>query len=177
MNSREEATGLFEKNVELAYWILNKYFPKFSKDEDMIQVVLLGFYKACLNYEESRGTLSALATESIKNEILMEIRRRNRMEKLSVVSLEGYIPNTDNRFKFEDAIPVPGEGHEETILNDISFQSFFNTLCDRDQEILLLRMKGVKQDDVADQVGLSQSYCSRLITKIKKKYLEWSRDQ
>ena len=83
---RSDAEALFLQNMELAHFTLWRRFPDRAKDEDSVQIALLGLWKACLTYDEGRGAFSTYAVSCCCHEILREYR--DHRQRLDVLSME-----------------------------------------------------------------------------------------
>lgn len=79
---------LIKDNIPLVYHIINKYYPTYTKDEDIIQAGMLGLVKASKNYSNQKSKFSTYAGVCIRNEIVNELRYR---QKHSAVSLDKLI--------------------------------------------------------------------------------------
>lgn len=66
---------LFEDNIKLCYYSVNKFKQNVYDKEDMIQTAMIGLWKACKSYDESRSIkFSGYAMKCINNELLMQMR-------------------------------------------------------------------------------------------------------
>lgn len=169
--NEEKAKELFEENIGLAYWAVGKYFPLLVGDEDIQQEALIGLYKACLVYDESKGKFATLAIAVIMNEIRMFFRRANK-EKAVVISLNDPVPGTDEELLIMDIIPDPSQQICGVSYN--SLKEFTKTLTGRYKKVLEMKVEGFTQSEIAKAVGISQSQCGKDLRRIKDKYLEWS---
>lgn len=89
MNNQE----FIEENIKLVYFFINKYYPSFSKDEDIIQCGMLGLCKAAKKWKQE-GEFSSYACQCILNEVRTELR--NRAKKQVEISLESLLEGNDN---------------------------------------------------------------------------------
>lgn len=78
-----------EQNMNLVYYIIHKYYPAFSKDEDVIQSGMLGLCKASLHYDERKGKFSTYAGATIKNEIVNELKGKSNAFSLDELMEHG----------------------------------------------------------------------------------------
>lgn len=77
MTAMDDAKNkLIIDNIPLAYYMVHKYYPTFSKDDDIIQAALLGLTKASEKFDERKGKFSTYAGVIIRNEIARELKRR-----------------------------------------------------------------------------------------------------
>ena len=78
MNKNE----LIEKNMNLVYFVISKYYPTFIHDEDIVQSGMLGLCKAADKWDESKSKFSTYAGRCIRNEINQEFIRRKPFSKV-----------------------------------------------------------------------------------------------
>lgn len=172
MKDEREVNKLFEENMNFAYFVLWKYYPQFAEDEDMKQEALIGLFKACETFDETKGKLTALATRCILNGIGQELRRRNKNAKISVISLQQPIKAGDDELFIEDML----EDEKDTIScteQVLDLKEFFETLTERQKSVVIYFSEGISQKDVAEKSGISQPQVSRVLMKIREKYSKW----
>ena len=153
---------LYFKNEPLVCYVLNKKFPMNRLDDDFKQIARLGLWKACLRYDENKGKFSTYAVPAIENEIKMELRKMSR--KPIETSLDALIrdtsDDTDGLTIFGICMGDQDVGFVDTIWAD-------KELTERQKRILSLLYKGMVQDDVAREIGISQTTVSREVAKIR----------
>ncbi|MBR4407971.1 MAG: RNA polymerase sporulation sigma factor SigK [Clostridia bacterium] len=169
---------LIEHNLRLVVYIAKKFENTGIEIEDLISVGAIGLIKAVKTYKfDKKIKLATYASRCIENEILMQLRKTTK-QKVEV--------SLDEPLKFD------GEGNE-LLLVDLLFDEdasvsknleidaekqliwdCISKLCPREQEIMKLRfgLEGkdeLTQKEVADLLGISQSYISRIEKKILSK--------
>ena len=153
---------LYFENEALVYHVLHKKFPMSRFDDDFQQIARLGLWKACLRYDETKGKFSTYAVPAIENEIKMELRKKSR--KPIEISLDDLIrdtsDDTDGLTIFGICMGDQDVGFVDTIWAD-------KELTERQKRILNLLYKGMVQDDVAREIGISQTMVSREVAKIR----------
>ena len=176
---------LIERNLRLVAHIMKKYYTPNGDQDDLISIGTIGLIKGISTFKPDKNVrLATYASRCIENEILMYLRKvvRCKMEvsldePLNVDSegnelLLGDILGTDNDLVYND-IEVSAE---KELLN-----LSLNKLSKREQQIVNLRfgLNGAEektQKEVADLLGISQSYISRLekkiITRLKKEIIK-----
>ena len=176
---------LIEHNLRLVIYIARKFDNTGMELDDLISVGTIGLIKAVNSFQPDKNIkLATYASRCIENEILMYLRKvvRCKMEvsldePLNVDSegnelLLGDILGTDNDLVYNDI-----EVSVEKELLNLSL----NKLSKREQQIVNLRfgLNGAEektQKEVADLLGISQSYISRLekkiITRLKKEIIK-----
>ena len=168
---------LIERNLRLVAFIARRYENSGVGIEDLISIGTLGLIKAVGTFRSDKNIkLATYASRCIENEILMYLRKISGKQE---VSLEEPL-NTDwdgNELLLSDILSCD----EESIINEIeddeekqALRRAVAGLTDRERFIIELRFglngrKEKTQSEVADLLGISQSYISRLEKKILKK--------
>lgn len=166
---------LIEHNLRLVVYISKKFENTGIDIEDLISVGTIGLIKAVNSFNSEKNIkLATYASRCIENEILMHLRRTVKLK--SEVSFEEPL-NTDwegNELLLSDILgtetDVVYKNIETNVEKEILMLSL-EKLGNREQEIMHLRFglngKTEKtQKEVADMLGISQSYISRLEKKI-----------
>ncbi len=166
---------LIEHNLRLVVYISKKFENTGVDSEDLISVGTIGLIKAVNSFNiEKNIKLATYASRCIENEILMYLRRISKIK--TEVSFDEPL-NVDfegNELLLSDILGTDGDivykDIERTVEKDILFESL-DKLNSREQEIIELRfgLNGKEektQKEVADMLGISQSYISRLEKKI-----------
>ena len=174
----EEAKNeLIEHNLRLVAHIIKKYYASYRDQEDLISIGTIGLIKAASTFNSSKGTkFATYASRCIENEILMYLRR-NSKTKLEVSIDEPLNVDWDgNELLLSDILGTD----EDTIYKDLENEAerkilfrALNKLSGREKMIVRMRFgldhpegKEMTQKEVADLLGISQSYISRLEKKI-----------
>ena len=178
----EARNKLIEHNLRLVAHIVKKFENTGIDLEDLVSVGTIGLIKAVNSFEPVKKIkLATYASRCIENEILMYLRKvvRCKME----VSLDEPL-NVDNELLLGDILGTDND----LVYNDIEvsvekelLNLSLNKLSKREQQIVNLRfgLNGAEektQKEVADLLGISQSYISRLekkiITRLKKEIIK-----
>ena len=171
-------TTLIERNLRLVVYIAKKFENTGIMVEDLISVGTIGLIKAVNTFNpDKKIKLATYASRCIENEILMYLRRRNRAKS----EISFYEPlNTDwdgNELLLSDILGSDQNNVFEFIEEEVDRTLLviaMNSLNTREHEIISLRfgLNGCiekTQKEVADLLGISQSYISRLEKRIIKK--------
>lgn len=177
--SEHARSVLIEHNLRLVVYIAKKFDNTGIGVEDLISIGTIGLIKAINTFNPTKNIkLATYASRCIENEILMYLRRNNktRME----VSIDEPL-NVDwdgNELLLSDILGTD----EDVIYRDIETEVEKNLLnaaveklSDRERTIIELRFglnahgEELTQKEVADLLGISQSYISRLEKKIMKR--------
>jgi RNA polymerase sporulation-specific sigma factor len=166
---------LIEHNLRLVVYIAKKFDNTGLELEDLISIGAIGLIKAIRTFKlEKNIKLATYASRCIENEILMQLRKTSKIK--TEISLEQPIKTDSdgNELIFADVLCF----EEETVTADLElsaekqllFQSL-RKLHKREQEIMILRFglfgeEEKTQKEVADYLGISQSYISRIEKKI-----------
>jgi RNA polymerase sporulation-specific sigma factor len=169
---------LVEHNLRLVVFLAKKYDGSGYDLEDLVSIGTIGLIKGVNTYKLDKNIkLATYASRCIDNEILMFLRK-NKRRKIEV--------------SFEDSINFDSEGNElhlEDVLgteNDLVEKEYqgkidkkilleeIKKLNERDKEIIILRYglmnsEEYTQKEVADKLGISQSYISRIEKKVIKR--------
>lgn len=172
---------LIERNLRLVVYIARKFENTGVSVEDLTSVGTIGLIKAVSTFDpEKKIKLATYASRCIENEILMYLRRNSKVKS----EISFYEPlNTDwdgNELLLSDILGTENDTVYNYIEDEIDKQLLcvaLDKLNEREKEIVKLRfgLCGVKektQKEVADMLGISQSYISRLekriINRLKK---------
>ena len=166
---------LIEHNLRLVVYVAKK-FPSADVDvEDLISIGSLGLIKAINSYKADKNIkIATYASKCIENEILMYLRKISKQKQ--VVSLDESL-NVDregNELVLFDLLPSENDCPQESMEKSTEKQILWkviNKLNQREKEIMVLRFglsggEELTQKEVADSLGISQSYISRLEKKI-----------
>ena len=174
----EEARSLLiERNLRLVAFIARRYENSGVGIEDLISIGTLGLIKAVGTFHSDRGIkLATYASRCIENEILMYLRKISGRQEVSIDEPL----NTDwdgNELLLSDVLGSDEEpvSHAlEEAEEKLALHRAVARLSDREQLIVELRFglngrREMTQTEVAELLGISQSYISRLEKKILRK--------
>ena len=169
---------LIERNLRLVVYIARKFENTGINVEDLISIGTIGLIKAINTFNPEKNIkLATYASRCIENEILMYLRKNQ---------------NTKTEISIDEPLNVDWDGNELLLSdvlgtdNDVTYQSIekevdikllslaMEKLPKREQEIMRMRFglcgnKEKTQKEVADMMGISQSYISRLEKRIIKR--------
>lgn len=169
---------LIERNLRLVVYIARKFENTGVNVEDLISVGTIGLIKAVNTFDpEKKIKLATYASRCIENEILMYLRRNSKVK----AEISFYEPlNIDwdgNELLLSDILGTENDIVYNTIEDEVDKELLYlamKKLSLREKEIVELRFGltggGEKtQKEVADMLGISQSYISRLEKRIIKR--------
>lgn len=160
---------MINDNRKLVYFILHKQFPSLIGDDDIEQYGLIGLWKACKNYDSDKSKFATFATRCIRNEILMELRRRKTQQKTEAVSLDMPISvegKEDAETSLMETLRDPDDKYAE-LEYDLKFLE--DIASGREIEVLDMSMSGYSQIEIAEYFKVSRSYISRILDNVRKK--------
>lgn len=169
---------LIERNLRLVVYIARKFENTGIHIEDLISIGTIGLIKAVNTFDtEKKIKLATYASRCIENEILMYLRRNNKIR--SEVSFDEPL-NIDwdgNELLLSDVLGTEEDVIYRNIEDEVDRKLLTNALSklnERERKIMELRFglsggEEKTQKDVADLLGISQSYISRLEKRIIKR--------
>lgn len=176
LNTDETIKGvLIERNLRLVVYIARKFDNTKISIEDLISIGTIGLIKAVNTFDvEKKIKLATYASKCIENEILMYLRKTNKIK--NEVSLDEPL-NTDwdgNELLLSDILGTDADIIYKFIEKEVDrdlLKEALSKLSPREKKIIDLRFglsNGLErtQKEVADILGISQSYISRLEKRI-----------
>ena len=174
---------LIEHNLRLVVYIARRFENTGVDLDDLVSVGTIGLIKAVNSFNADKNIkLATYASRCIENEILMHLRKTVKLK--SEVSFDEPL-NTDwegNELMLSDVMGTDGDVVYKKIENGVESELLgvaLTKLNDREREIMELRYglyggEEKTQREVADMLGISQSYISRLekkiIVRLKKEF-------
>ena len=171
----EAKATLIERNLRLVVYIARKFENTGICVEDLISIGTSGLIKAVNTFKMDKNIkLATYSSRCIENEILMFLRKNNNTR--SEVSIDEPL-NVDwdgNELLLSDVLGSDGDNVSREIENEVDkdlLNLALTKLSSREKDIIELRF-GLKsgeektQKEVADMMGISQSYISRLEKRI-----------
>ena len=172
---------LIEHNLRLVVFLSKKYENTGLDLEDLVSIGTIGLIKGINTYKLDKNIkLATYASRCIDNEILMYLRKNKK--RRTEVSLEDSLSydSEGNELRLEDILGtdedlvtkgIENEQEKKLLIEEIE------KLNERDKKIMILRYglfnhKEVTQKDVAELLGISQSYISRIEKKVIKRLKE-----
>jgi RNA polymerase sporulation-specific sigma factor len=166
---------LIERNLRLVVYIARRFENTGINIEDLISIGTIGLIKAINTYDAEKNIkLATYASRCIENEILMFLRKTS--SRKAEVSFDEPL-NTDwdgNELLLSDILGTDSDMVMRPMEDDVDrklLHDAIDKLSDREREIIVMRfgLGGIEertQKEVADLMGISQSYISRLEKRI-----------
>lgn len=166
---------LIVHNLRLVVYIAKKFESKAATTEDLVSIGAIGLMKAVRTFDPRKNIkLATYASRCIENEILMHLRKVNNMK---------------NEMSFDEPLSVDWDGNELTLRDvlgtdpDDVYEDLENSdekrllldivdsLPEKEKKLMIMRFglnggTGKTQKQLADSMGISQSYISRLEKRI-----------
>lgn len=171
---------LIEHNLRLVAYIARRFENTGINIEDLISIGTIGLIKAINTYNPEKNIkLATYASRCIENEILMYLRRNNKVRMEVSIDEPLNVDWDGNELLLSDILGTD----EDIIYKDMEneaeqkmLKKALSKLSDREKLIISLRFglnnreeEAMTQKEVADLLGISQSYISRLEKKIMKR--------
>ena len=162
-NGDEEARNiLIERNLRLVAHVVKKYSNTKVEQDDLISIGTIGLIKGINSYNLEKGSkLSTYVSRCIDNEILMHLRSTKKL------NAEVYLNEPIGKDKDDNVVTL-----QEVLKMKIKklYQKMGEILKDREKTIIELRFgldghKPKTQHEIAEMMGISRSYVSRIETK------------
>lgn len=175
----DDADKTVKANERLIYHVLAKIIHRSDlvSDDDIIQCGRLGIFKAWKYYDSSTSSWSTYVIQVMKNEILMELRKRNNSKNFfysTCDSLNRVIDDgSGGTCELQDLIAFRDNSLDSIILDhENQWKTIYDALSSRDKKIIYLLDLKYNQKEIGEILGISQSYASRLIRSLKKRVLK-----
>ena len=179
-NDQDSRAKLIEHNLRLVVYIAKKFDNTGVGVEDLISIGSIGLIKGINTFNPNKNIkLATYASRCIENEILMYLRKNNKT-KLEVSIDEPLNVDWDgNELLLSDILGTEEDIISKNIENEVEKKLLYKAidkLSNREKTIVKMRYglnnadgEEMTQKEVADSLGISQSYISRLEKKIIKR--------
>ena len=169
---------LIEHNLRLVVFLAKKYENTGVDLEDLVSIGSVGLIKGVNTYKLDKNIkLATYASRCIDNEILMFLRKNKRRK--TEVSFEDNLSydSEGNELHLEDVLGTDSDIVTKELEHEVEKKMLYKeieNLNERDKKIMILRyglydVDEMTQKDVANLLGISQSYISRIEKKVIKK--------
>ena len=180
LNKEEEKKArelLIVHNLRLVVYIAKKFESTGTGIEDLISIGSIGLIKAVNTFCPDKNIkLATYASRCIENEILMFLRKSNQYKNEISIDEPLNVDWDGNELLLSDILGTDDDTVNKGIESEVEKQLLLEEiekLCPREKQIMKMRFglsgkKEMTQKQVADEVGISQSYISRLEKRIIK---------
>lgn len=187
-NGDEEAKNiLIERNLRLVAHVCKKYSTTNVEQDDLISIGTIGLIKGINSFESSKGVkLATYVARCIDNEILMHLR------SIKKLGAEVYLDDPIGKDKDDNTVTLQEilENNEKSIEDEIDLKFKVKKMYQKMRAVLKLREKTIlelrfgldgnkpkTQNEIAEMMGISRSYVSRIETKAISKLSKEIKDE
>ncbi len=158
-------------NLRLVSHIVRKYYSSSKNQEDLVSIGTIGLVKAVDTYNTDNGTrFATYAAKCIQNEILMSFRAEKKHSSDISINETIDVDRDGNPLAYIDVISSDENVSEETerkILSERALRCIKTVLTLRERQIIIMRYglcgtPELTQREIADKLGISRSYVSRI---------------
>lgn len=169
---------LIVHNLRLVVYIAKKFETKTTATEDLVSIGTIGLMKAVKTFNPEKNIkLATYASRCIENEILMHLRKVNNMKSEMSFDEPLSVDWDGNELTLRDVLGTePDDVYEELEYDDEKrlLLRIVNSLPEKEKNLMIMRFgldggSGHTQKQLADSLGISQSYISRLEKRILAK--------
>ena len=184
--NEESRNILIERNLRLVAHVAKKYGNSNVDQDDLISIGTIGLIKGINSFDAEKGSrLSTYVSRCIDNEILMHLRATKKLGAEVALNEPIGKDKDDNVVTLEEVLEADQRGVDEIIDLKMKVKKLYEKvktiLKDREKMIIELRFglngrKPKTQNEIAQMIGISRSYVSRIETKAISKLAKEIKD-
>lgn len=159
MNKNE----LIENNMKLVHYVINKYYPTYSYNEDVIQEGMVGLCYAAEKYDESKSKFSTFANKCILNNIRTYFKRTAKHD--NHLSLDYEVTTDLGTMTFGETIM----GVEDVDLSNLKYYEFYESV-DYGDRYILDNIAYSTTTEIGEALGISQQAVSQRLRRLRLKW-------
>ena len=185
LGDKDARNKLIEHNLRLVAHIVKKYEHSKEDSDDLISIGTIGLIKGIDSYSYKHNVrVTTYCAKCIENELLMRFRNNKKNNKnISLNEMIGF-DKDGNEITFLDILKTPKPDYAMDIhekQNIENLKKYFNILTNREKEIIIKRYglnntEEITQKEIADNLGISRSYVSRIekraLTKLLREFIK-----
>ena len=158
-------------NLRLVAHIVRKYYSTVKNQEDLVSIGTIGLVKAVDTFNVDNGTrFATYAAKCIQNEILMNFRSQKKHSSEISINETIDVDRDGNPLSYMDVISSEEDMADEVerkILSEKALKYIKTSLSQRERQIIVMRyglfgVKELTQREIAEKLGISRSYVSRI---------------
>ena len=158
-------------NLRLVAHIVRKYYSTVKNQEDLVSIGTIGLVKAVDTFNVDNGTrFATYAAKCIQNEILMNFRSQKKHSSEISINETIDVDRDGNPLSYMDVISSEEDiasDIERKILSEKALKFIQTALSQRERQIIVMRyglfgVKELTQREIAERLGISRSYVSRI---------------
>lgn len=176
-NAKEQ---FFLQNRNFSFFIAQRYKNTGIPQDDLVSMCNVGMMKAYNTFDPTKKIkFATYASTIMNNEILMFLRKNKKHLGTMSMDMKLNVDIDGNELTLEDVLEDERVKLDDNLmrgaLTDV-VEGFKETLDDRERYVFTARLiEGRNQPDIANELGISQSYISRIVKKITKQLQKYSR--
>lgn len=185
LGDKDARNKLIEHNLRLVAHIVKKYEHNKDDSDDLISIGTIGLIKGIDSFSYKHGTrITTYCARCIENEILMYYRSNKKNSKNISINESVGFDKDGNEISFLDILktPKPDFAMDIQLQDNIEdLKKYFHILTKREKEIIIKRyglnnQDEITQKEIANEMGISRSYVSRIekraLTKILREFIK-----
>lgn len=166
-----EAYVLYEKYQDAALGALWRFYPQYANDEDFQQIARIGLWRACCEYDPTRGAFLTIAYKAVWSEIGHHFRIKGAQRRLPdelLVELDAPRGHTGRRtINDESHVTLLDLLPDKSNLEWVDLQGFLNALDDQHLEIVQLRLEGYTLQEIGQRFGVTRERIRQKLAEIR----------
>lgn len=167
--SSEEA---FIKYKPVLYDYCKKYNNLNTDLEERFQIASLGFVKAFNSYNNLEVPFIAYLQLVVNNDFLMEFRKKKRLEKFNIISIQNTVQHLKNdELTIEDTLKDNSTDIEDDEIK-VALEKIFSKMREKDVYIINRRLQGATQNEIAKELNMSRSNVCRRLEKFQNELIK-----
>lgn len=163
MNNIDEINNLITENMPLVYYLVSKYYPTYTTDDDLKQVGMIGLCNAAKKFDSEKSKFSTYASRCIIHEIGAEFKRRSK--HWGDVSLESECSDSEECTIGDTLVGEEGVGFFDE-------ESLYSKLTEREKNVYNLLRQGFTVPEIVSTLKYSRGGVYKNIKNIKRKWKE-----
>lgn len=179
--SSDEVQSLLEENEGLVWFVLNKHYPQFIKDDDMYQIGMIALWKAIEAYDFSKSKFSTYAVKCIRNAIGCELRRLNRKSIKNEVFISDLAFEDDADGGWESSevnknVSTALRHVEEHVILEDALNSLTNNLTEFQKKCFRSYLNSENGTEAARSLGISRGSMTTTVSRVKTRMIKCLRN-
>lgn len=176
MRSCKEAEQMMNDNIGIMWNVINKKFPRYLNDGEVLNSAMYGLYKAALHFDEAKGfQFSTFAYRYVTNEVYLALRMKRDGNAEHTISLNKSYGD-DNCPELVDILadeaPLPDENAGGIALVEW-IKKWLEDKPERFAVTVAMTAQGYTQKDIAERLGVSRQRVSQILKRVRRELSKW----
>lgn len=159
---------LITDNMTLVYYLVNKYYPTYTRDEDVIQEGMLGLCKAAEKFNSEKGKFSTFASICILNQLRDYFKENSKHYDVLSYNIDIKSEDCENITLLDTFV-----GEDDVELGCMNFRLFYDRLNESEQKLIDLLVCHT-ETETAEILGVSIPLISRRKKMIRTKWRKFN---